>query len=353
MNSEPFLGGSGRFLRYREPMIAAMALVSVLVMVSGESGAQCPEDLDGDRRVDGPDLAFLLSAWGGCDAPCSADLDGSGVVDGGDLARVLLAWTSSADPDCGGTESEIELFRFDAEEIEVGVFTEAMLDETWGHPPFSNGVREGRVSVVLDSTQGRTLQFLYPEGEYGTSETGAQWKYVFDRGHERVRLRYRIRFDEGFDFVRGGKLPGLIGGAGNTGGGIPTGSDGWSARMMWRAAGRAVQYVYHPDQPDNYGEDMPWMIDDEVVHFESGRWYLIEHEMTMNTPGLRDGVLVCRLDGVEALRREDLRFRDVDAFAIDGLYVSTFFGGSSESWATTRDERIRFDDVEIVAIGVR
>ena len=95
------------------------------------------------------------------------------------------------------------------------------------------------------------------------------------------------------------------------------------------------------------------MIDDEVVHFESGRWYLIEHEMTMNTPGLRDGVLVCRLDGVEALRREDLRFRDVDAFAIDGLYVSTFFGGSSESWATTRDERIRFDDVEIVAIGVR
>ena len=50
------------------------------------------------------------------------------------------------------------------------------------------------------------------------------------------------------DFVKGGKLPGLFGGEGNTGGGIPTGMDGFSARMMWRGSGRVVQYVYYPDQ---------------------------------------------------------------------------------------------------------
>ena len=71
-------------------------------------------------------------------------------------------------------------------------------------------------------------------------------------------MSYDVQFEEGFDFVKGGKLPGLFGGEGNTGGGIPTGMDGFSARMMWRGNGRVVQYVYYPDQPEHFGHDMPW-----------------------------------------------------------------------------------------------
>lgn len=46
-------------------------------------------DINGDGRVDGGDLAALLSGWGGGGA---ADLDGSGVVDGLDLATLLSNW---------------------------------------------------------------------------------------------------------------------------------------------------------------------------------------------------------------------------------------------------------------------
>ena len=54
-----------------------------------EGGTSIPEDLDGDGRVGGADLAQLLASWGG---EGEADFDGNGEVDGADLARLLAAW---------------------------------------------------------------------------------------------------------------------------------------------------------------------------------------------------------------------------------------------------------------------
>ena len=51
-----------------------------------------PEDLDGDGRVNGIELAEILAAWGDC-PDCPADLDGDGEVDGEDFAMILVAWT--------------------------------------------------------------------------------------------------------------------------------------------------------------------------------------------------------------------------------------------------------------------
>lgn len=49
-------------------------------------------DLDGDRYVNGSDLAALLGSWGYC-PDCPADLDGDNFVNGADLAALLGAWT--------------------------------------------------------------------------------------------------------------------------------------------------------------------------------------------------------------------------------------------------------------------
>ncbi len=53
----------------------------------------CRADLNGNHRVDGPDLTMLLQWWG---LPASgrwqADLDGDGVIGGGDLSQLLNAW---------------------------------------------------------------------------------------------------------------------------------------------------------------------------------------------------------------------------------------------------------------------
>ena len=52
--------------------------------------APCPTDLNGDRRVDGFDLGFLLAAWG--TGSSAADLNQDGTVDGTDLAQLVNAW---------------------------------------------------------------------------------------------------------------------------------------------------------------------------------------------------------------------------------------------------------------------
>ena len=155
----------------------------------------------------------------------------------------------------------------------------------------------------------------------------------------------------------------MIGGEGNVGGDVPDGTDGFSARMMWRTDGSSgsslsrdkaniVQYVYHPDQPGQFGEDFRW--DDgstsEWAEFESDRWYHLRHRVVMNTPGLSDGVIMAWLDGEQVLSVDDIRFRDVASLQIDQMYFSTFFGGGSSEWATSKDEVAYFDDFRITSV---
>ena len=52
----------------------------------------CAADLDGNRAIDGGDIAILLLEMGPCGTPCPADVDGSGMVDAGDLGLALLDW---------------------------------------------------------------------------------------------------------------------------------------------------------------------------------------------------------------------------------------------------------------------
>ena len=95
------------------------------------------------------------------------------------------------------------------------------------------------------------IQVTYPEGGVGKG-----FKFSTNFGsHESMYLEYKVRFAEDFDWVLGGKLPGLDGGTGNSGGNKPNGEDGWSVRFMWRGGGEGVAYVYHPDQPGTWGED--------------------------------------------------------------------------------------------------
>jgi hypothetical protein len=213
----------------------------------------------------------------------------------------------------------------------------------WGPEPASQGTLDPGPAAF----EGHSLRVKYPEGTF-SSGGGLQSLTDFSKfpiaPQESLYLRYYLRFDPGFDFVKGGKLPGLAGGKGNTGGHKPSGTDGWSARVMWRADGKIVQYVYHPDQPGEYGEDFDWNFGGCPRFFVPGRWYCLETYVKMNTPGRKDGVIVSWLDGDKALEVKGLRFRDVPSIRIDKLYFETFFGGGDPSWATPRDQYALFDN---------
>lgn len=258
---------------------------------------------------------------------------------------------------CGDSVVAQVLYANDFEDDPVGTYSVSNLAADWNSPSWNDGVDEGRVSIANDADAygDKSLVVKYNEG--GTTDSKSQWQLDFDQGYEELFLTYRIRFDENFDFVRGGKLPGLAGGAANTGGNKPNGTDGWSARMMWRTDGSGgsslnpdeanlVQYLYHPDQPTNFGHDQKW--DDgsngQWKKFESDQWYHMQHRVVMNTPGQDDGILQAWFDGEMVLDVQDIRYRDTASLQIDMMYFSTFFGGSSSIWEATKDELAYFDD---------
>ena len=244
------------------------------------------------------------------------------------------------------------------------VYTDDDLDNDWDTPVFNDGVTEGRVSIVGPAKAfggaGSALEVFYPAGKDGTKGTGAQWQLDFDRSYEEAWLRYRFKFRSGFDFVRGGKLPGFAGGTAPTGSRDADGTNGFAARLMWRTDFRGVSgvpeqtvtdgisYAKYTDSGfDGTGEDEDreyWHdADGTRTMMQSGVWYEVIQRVKMNDPGVRNGVLQIWLDGRLVLDQQDILWRTANTFAIDQVYFSTFFGGN-EDWRTSKDEVVYFDD---------
>jgi len=156
-------------------------------------------------------------------------------------------------------------------------------------------------------------------------------------------MEYDLRFGDDFDWVKGGKLPGLYGGARNTGSRVPDGTDGWTVRFMWHRDGKGSAYVYHPDQSRRFGDH--FRLSD--FWFKKGVVQKLGLEVVMNTPGLSDGVVCAWLDDGLVVKETNLRFRDISTLQIDGFYFSTFFGGKGQDWAPTKDEYIDFGNFKL------
>ena len=269
----------------------------------------------------------------------------------------LYAEDTNSSPDSSSSESQDvpdhAIFTADFEHTKPGIYTEEQLTQDWNSPEWSDGIEERRVSVVKTDLGTKSLAVTYPAHTYGPEKNGAVWKLKFNASYSAVEVRFDVMFKKGFDFVRGGKLPGLFGGEGNTGGNKPTGNDGFSARMMWRENGRAVQYLYYPDQPTRYGHQIPYIgqATGQPIRFIPGQWHTVVHQVCMNTPGKQNGQLRAFFDGQAVLDINNLRFRDNKSFAIDGFLLSTFFGGGDASWETGAQEMIYFDNFQIVEIA--
>jgi len=220
----------------------------------------------------------------------------------------------------------------------------------WGPTPAGNF----SITTVNVFKGNYAARVKYPQGLESTSGSGSQYQCILANmtpisipAAEAMYIRYYVRFDPNFDFVLGGKLPGLCGAGCNTGGGIPTGRDGWSARIMWRENGKIVQYMYYMDQASYYGDDFPW---NEGVggqrYLIPGQWHCLETYIQMNTPGVKNGIVRSWFDGQLSLNRTNIRFRDTgyDNIKIDKLYFSTFFGGAGSQWAPKKDEYANFDN---------
>jgi hypothetical protein len=252
------------------------------------------------------------------------------------------------------------LLSADFEEADTGAYAFSQVQKDWPGVTWQNGLAEGRGGIVTgDSAQGKSLRVVYPKGSVGPAEGGVQWRAFLTGSHDTVTMAYRVRFGSDFDFVKGGKLPGLCGSKCNTGGDVPSDTDGWSARLMWRdSVGRAVQYLYFPGQPGTYGLDLPWNVDGKNCLFGRGVWHEVRTRVVLNTPrrgadsALHDGRVTSWFDGALALDSGGFLFRGVDTMHVNHFYVSTFHGGNDVTWAPSRDVSALFDDFTIMAGSV-
>jgi hypothetical protein len=196
------------------------------------------------------------------------------------------------------------------------------------------------------------LQVQYPAGSASPTVTdtdnapvGGAQMYLYRQGvapADSLDLRYFVRFPSGFDFVKGGKLPGLFGGTVNNGKKIPDGTNGLSTRYMWRSAGRGEVYAYLPTSTA-HGTSLGrgnWS-------FTPGPWHEIEQSVDLNTPGKSNGRIRVWFDKKLVLDQADLEFRTSESLKIEGLFFSTFFGGGDASWATPVDTHVDFADFAI------
>lgn len=98
--------------------------------------------------------------------------------------------------------------------------------------------------VSTTNTSGPVMQITYPEGSFSHDTGGVQfyslWNTTDGSSFNSMMVSYEVAFDAGFDWVKGGKLPGLRGGLNSTGcsgGNKADGLDCFSSRLMWRKAG--------------------------------------------------------------------------------------------------------------------
>lgn len=166
--------------------------------------------------------------------------------------------------------------------------------------------------------------------------------FELPRKMDEATLVFDVKFDEGFQFVKGGKLLGF-GPDKHITGGHAMRPEGWSARAMWRPNG-VSSYVYCQNKSGRYGRSPKRMVEQP---FETGRYYALSYYVKLNDPVDRaNGVMRVYVDGKLVSEDRKIQFRSVDGenTKITALLFSTFHGGDDPSWAP-KDEQGNYTDV--------
>ncbi|KAH8916062.1 polysaccharide lyase family 14 protein [Atractiella rhizophila] len=198
---------------------------------------------------------------------------------------------------------------------------------------------------------GLGFSIFYPKGTWNPSDgnggTGFYAHPLALGAAKNITFEYSVYFPSDFDFVKGGKLPGLYGGRQSCSGGDPA-TDCFSTRMMWRTAGAGEMYLYVPrDKQAANICAMAWSGCDTTdgisisrgsFTFKKGAWNKIRQDIVLNTPGKQDGGFTIWFND-KAVSHADsgVYYRSVSSVATIGIQWESFFGGSDSSWATPKD----------------
>lgn len=228
-------------------------------------------------------------------------------------------------------------------------------DKAWG-------MDHGDFERVKRTRDGITIKF--PAGGYASSNgvniKGSPTPFPSTD----MTIRYKVFVPEDFDWVKGGKLPGLIwaGGAGGR-----SWKKGGSARVMWRRGGTIVGYLYlsttvgsydgtpnnplmrrqHPDfnkivhHTNGAGLDI-WRHEKKTLSLKRGEWNTIKMRVKMNSKDTADGVLSLRVNKDKKRFKGIMFVDDPQKIPLEGIQLSSWFGGGSKDYAPKKDQELVF-----------
>jgi hypothetical protein len=201
-----------------------------------------------------------------------------------------------------------------------------------------------RRTVSMDGAS-KVFTAGFEAGRFGGGGNGHLIRLNIAPGKEYV-FEYRIRFDDGYDFSRGGKIPGLAGG--NAPSGCQTSTDvGFTARQMWREQGRLIGYIYDMDQRAACGNAI-----ETGFNFGVGKWYRVKQRVKLNTGSERNGILQLWIDDRQVINRSNMGWMiEAPTRRIDRIFLDFFFGGSTADWSPRRNCSLSFADVFITKLA--
>lgn len=175
-----------------------------------------------------------------------------------------------------------------------------------------------------------------------------------------VEFQYSVYFPKGFNFVRGGKLPGLYGGHGDCTGGIDS-NKCFTTRVMWRDNGEGEVYAYLPSskQRSNLCDskvnicnpDYGYSLGRGTFKFKTGNWVTVRQVLTINTVDKQNGKLSLYINGKRAMTQTKLVFRTNSTGRVAGIMFHTFFGGSDKTWKTPKTQYSYFKNFSLKTIS--
>ena len=169
------------------------------------------------------------------------------IADAPTLASLYSLSTSTSIPFPTATlsNSDAQSFILQGWSLSKGKIQQGGGNIAFVNDPFPNNPAPSSTS----NSTGPVLQVKYPAGQFGSSTSGMQlyslWNTSDGSAFQSMLVTYEVAFDSNFDFVKGGKLPGLRGGPdpdGCSGGSAANGTNCFSTRLMWRtkAAGEGT-----------------------------------------------------------------------------------------------------------------
>lgn len=144
-----------------------------------------------------------------------------------------------------------------------------------------------------------------------------------------AKLSYAVKFDQNFQWVKGGKLLGL-GPNKPTTGGRAKAYDSWSIRVMFLENGYLGVYLYDQDRDSKFGH----IISNRDKHLNLGEWYNISLEVCLNTKS-QLGWFRLFVNDILEVSKYGVKYRAIynSDSKVSRFMFSTFFGGNDESYA--------------------